>query len=98
MSSMGQGQHFRNPELPLPPPCLILHSKRWWPPSKQLRYYEDRVSVLLVFVSPVVDWDLMLTLPRTVTEMAVTLELEGVHKAGPSLMGHHLIHSIIHSP
>lgn len=36
----------------------------------------------------------MLTLQRTATEMGVTLELERVHKAGPSLMGDRLIHFI----
>lgn len=45
----------------------------------------------------VLDYDLLFTLPRTATEMGVILELEGVHKAGPSLIGDCLIHSIIHS-
>lgn len=59
-----------------------------------LRDCEDRVNVLLMSLASVLDLDLMLTLQRTATEMRVILELEGVHKAGPSLMGDCLIHFI----
>lgn len=36
----------------------------------------------------------MLTLQRTATETGVILELEGVHEAGPRLVGDCLIHFI----